>query len=353
MNISNAKRKDLPSVRRRSIHQSAREWVELQALRPGVSLPLVVTPVVPDLNLHTWLADHWSLVEPCLLEHGALLFRGFHVDTAPALDRAVAAVSTGAMPYEERSSPRSQVAGNIYTSTDYPPEYPIFLHNEQSYNLSFPLRLFFACATPARESGETPIADSRRVLQRLDASVRRRFVEKKYLYVRNFGGGLGLSWQSAFQTADRAKVEDYCRCNAISFEWREGDRLRTRQVREPLARHPQTGELTWFNHATFFHVSTLPPAIRDALLASVADEDLPNNTYYGDGTPIEPSVLEALRGVYEAETVSFPWCQGDLLLLDNMLAAHGRSPFVGPRLTLAAMSNPTRWDECLPVAVGA
>ena len=347
MNISNTKPKGLPLVRRRTIPSSI-EWAEMRPLGQGISLPLVVTPASPDMSLQAWIAEHWATLEPRLHEHGALLFRGFGVDSAPALDRFVAAISAGALPYEERSSPRSQVAGNIYTSTDHPPEYSIFLHNEQSYNLSFPLRLFFACATPARERGETPIADCRNVLRRIDPSIVRRFVSRKYLYARSFGGRLGLSWQSAFQTTDRAIVEEYCRHNAIAFEWLDGDRLRTRQVREPIARHPKTAELSWFNHATFFHVSTLPPAIRAALEESVADEDLPNNTYYGDGSPIEPSALEELRGAYDEEMVSFPWQKGDLLVIDNVLAAHGRSPFVGPRLTLAAMSTPTRWEQSVP-----
>jgi hypothetical protein len=63
------------------------------------------------------------------------------------------------------------------------------------------------------------------------------------------------------------------------------------------------------------------------------------NTYYGDGSPIEPKVLDQLRAAYNAETVSFPWQKGDLLMLDNMLVAHGRSPFVGPRQILVGMAE--------------
>jgi hypothetical protein len=108
--------------------------------------------------------------------------------------------------------------------------------------------------------------------------------------------------------------------------------------------HPQTGEPVWFNHATFFHVSTLPEAVREGLAAGLAEEDLPANTYYGDGSPIEPETLEHLRAAYREETVLFPWRQGDLLMLDNMLVAHGRSPFRGPRKILVAMADPISWD---------
>jgi alpha-ketoglutarate-dependent taurine dioxygenase len=198
---------------------------------------------------------------------------------------------------------------------------------------------------PAQQGGETPIADCRRVYERLDPEIVRAFRERKYMYVRNFGDGFGLSWQSAFRTTERAVVEEYCRRNEIDFEWKENDRLKTRQVRRAVATHPRTGEQVWFNHLTFFHVSTLEPQIRAALLAEFAEGELPNNTYYGDGAEIEPAVLDQLRSSYAAEEVTFSWETGDVLMLDNMSAAHGRRPYTGLRNVVVGMAELFEWKH--------
>lgn len=338
------------SGKRQPVRLSQEELIQAHRLNDEHAIPFMFRPQAEALNLASWAASNRDFIERHLLEHGAVLFRGFDLPSVGAFEEVLRSLYGSALDYTERSSPRSQVSGRVYTSTDYPPNYRIFLHNEQSYNMVFPLRIAFFCVSPAETGGETPIADCRKVYQRLDPKVRERFLEKGYLYVRNFGHGLGLSWQEAFRTEDRAAVEQYCQDNGIDFEWKDNGRLRTRQVRSAAGKHPRSGDLSWFNHLTFFHVTTLVPDVRDSMLANYSDEDLPNNTYYGDGTPIEPDVLEELRAAYEAETVSFPWEKGDLLLLDNMLVAHGRGAFSGPRKVVVGMAEPFGWKDTERVA---
>jgi alpha-ketoglutarate-dependent taurine dioxygenase len=324
---------------RRAAVASVEELVRQEPLA-GSDLPLVLSPAAPDVDLFSWAEANRADLEAKLLRHGALLFRGFGVDTVEGLQRLVVALCGDLLEYRERSSPRHELADRVYTSTDYPAEQTIFPHNEHSYAKRFPLKLFFGCVVPAESGGETPVGDTRRILARIDPEVRERFQRQGWMYVRNFHPGFGLSWRTVFQTDDKGKVEEYCRHAGIDFEWRPGDRLRTRQVRPATAVHPRTGETVWFNHATFFHVSTLAPSIREPLLRDFGAEDLPNNTYYGDGSPIEPEVVEHLRQAYLGERVAFPWQRGDVLLIDNMLTAHARNPFTGPRQIAVAMADP-------------
>lgn len=330
----------LPTARRRAVSLSPQGLVKIAPLREDGPLPLVVEAAVSDASLTAWAEQSRELVERLLPEHGAILFRNFKVNSVADFEQFIKALGHEPLEYRERSSPRSQLGEHVYTSTDYPEEQSIFPHNEHSYSRRFPSKLFFCCLTAAREGGETPLCDTRRVMARISRPVRERFIEKGWMLVRNYGHGLGLPWQTVFQTEDRAVVDGYCRRADIETEWLDGDRLRTRQVRPAVIKHPRTGELTWFNHATFFHASTLEPAIRDTLLAEFKEEDLPNHTYYGDGTRIEATVAEELRAAYTAEAVKFPWQVGCVVLLDNVLTAHARSPFKGPRKILFAMADP-------------
>ena len=309
-------------------------------------LPLVIEPNPERVDITTWAARNRDFIETQLLHHGGILFRGFEITTPGAFEQLCRAISTELLEYNERSSPRTQVSPNVYTSTDYPANQSIFLHNENSYQRTFPQKIFFFCLTPAASGGETPIADCRKVFQRINPKVRERFIEKGWKCVRNVGDGLGLPWQTIFQTQSPEVVERECVRKGVKVEWKDDQRLRLSTVLPAVVKHPQSGELSWFNHATFFHITTLDPLLREVLLEEFAEEDLPTNTYYGDGSRIEPEVLEELREVYRQQTVSFPYRAGDVMLLDNMLTAHGRAPYSGTRKILVAMADAVDRNNC-------
>jgi len=330
--------------RRQPIAADPAAMVSFEPLLPGSRLPLLCRPRVAGVDLASWGGQCRETLERLLVEHGALLFRGFDVADVKDFDACVLSISGGSVRYMFRASPRTQVDErfNVYTSTDYPAAERIFPHNEHSYSPVFPRELFFYCAVPSPTGGETPIGDTRQVLDKVRPEVRERFQRDGVMYVRNYGDGMGLPWQTVFQTSDRAEVEAYCREVGIRPEWKPGDRLRTRQVGPAVVRHPISGEAVWFNHATFFHALTLPESVRANLLEDFGAEDLPQNTFYGDGSPIEADVIHHLQDVYRSSMVEFPWATGDVLLLDNILTLHARNAFSGPRRILTAMAKPQR-----------
>jgi amino acid adenylation domain-containing protein/FkbM family methyltransferase len=331
--------KKLAGVKPRAVTFSGDALFQTSYLATDQRLPLVVQSSFAEVDLATWARHHEEMIEAELLRHGAILFRGFNVKSIAAFEEFTHAVSRELLEYGERSSPRTRLSAGIYTSTDHPADQHIVLHNEQSYTLNWPMKICFCCQMPAQQGGRTPIAGSREIYRLLDPGLIRLFEQKLVMYVRNYGDGLGLPWQEVFQTRVRAEVEAHCRRAEIVCEWKDGDRLCTRQLRPAVRTHPKTGEWVWFNHALFFHVSSLDATTQAAFAGLTADE-LPFNTLFGDGMPIDSSLMEEIREAYREATVSFPWQAGDVLMLDNMLVAHGREPFVGPRKVVVAMADP-------------
>ena len=304
------------------------------------TLPFLIQAEPSNTTLVEWVAANRDELDAKLLEHGGLLFRGFGIESAAQFEEVIGAVSGRLLDYTYRSTPRTIVSGKIYTSTEYPPHQKIPLHNENSYTRDWPMKIWFFSRICANSGGETPIADSRRVYQNIPREVRERFARQGVMYVRNYGSGFDLPWQEVFQTSDRADVEEFCRKLEMQFAWLPNDRLRTRQVCQAVASHPVTGETVWFNQAHLFHVSRLPEEVHAAMLTIFAEEDLPRNVYFGDGSAIDSADLDLICEAYEQEKVVFQWAEGDVLLLDNMLAAHARNSFTGERQVVVGMAEP-------------
>jgi alpha-ketoglutarate-dependent taurine dioxygenase len=315
------------------------------SIEVNAPFPPIITDTSGCQSAASWARSNIGQVTDMLSRHGALLFRNFPM-SLDCFDEFARGTSTATEVFQEESSPRSQIAGDVYTSTDYPASYPIQMHSEYSYCARWPMRLLFCCLSPAQEGGATPIADTRKVLAALSAVTMARFASRRVLYRRSYSPVGQVPWQVAFRTSSPATVEHYCRANGITTKWLPGDRLQTAQIEDPILRHPVTGESVWFNHAFFFNVRALEPkALRDVLLQE-PEEDLHTNTYYGDGAPIAADTIEELRAAYRAATVDIVWRQGDLLMIDNMLTAHGRRSFKGTRRVVVSMADGRSRAEC-------
>jgi len=333
----------LRGSRRRSSGGSSAELVETGFPVEDVSLPLMIRPRMRDLDLAGWAGSHRQWIEEKLLRHGALLFRGFGVDAVPEFEsfaRAVCPTLYG----EYGDLPREEEGEKVYHSTPYPADKAILFHNESSHMHRWPMRQFFCCLQVAPEGGETPIVDCREIYRRLDPAVVERFADEKLQYVRNFVEGFDVSWRDFFHTEDRGEVERYCRERGIEFHWHE-DGLEIRQVAPAVARHPQTGEMVFFNQIQLHHPSCLDPEERESLRSIFGDDRLPRSVSYGDGTPIEDSLVAEITALYWDCSVAAPWQPGDVVMVDNMLCAHARNPFSGPRKVVVAMGEIRRADE--------
>jgi alpha-ketoglutarate-dependent taurine dioxygenase len=311
--------------------------------RMSGELPFLIGPGPEASVLTEWITENRNAFESDLVRHGGILLRGFGIRTVQDFQDFMKCFDTEPLPYMFRSSPREELdkgVKNIYRSTSYPNERSINMHNESSYSRVWGRKIVFCCIQPAQTGGETPIADSRKVLQDIPPALVEKFRSKGVKYRRNLMPDLGMPWQEVFQTDDKDEVIDICRRYDIRYEFLDGGRVVIEWVKPAVYRHPESREETWFNHVLFFNKFSrykeldLPP---DEFLP---EEYLTSDTFFGDGTDISYEEYRQIWTAYEKNKVAFPYQPGDILFLDNMLVAHGRNPYKGDRTIATAIIEP-------------
>lgn len=302
--------------------------------------PVQVEPSSPGQSLIDAIVPRAKEFRQKLLEHGAILFRGFQMPDVQEFDRFIKGVTDQSMEYVYRSTPRSVVTERVSTATNYPPQLEIPLHNENAYQRNWPLAIAFCCTQPAAEGGQTPIAPMRQVTAQIGGQMLDKLEELGVSYVRHYHPGVDLPWQDVFQTSSTTAVEQYCRDHDIEFEWLGKDLLRTINAAQGTAVHPITGERIFFNQAHLFHVSSLGKMQAEALVELFGIDRLPRHSRFGNGEEISDEELQRINAAFKAHTLEFSWQIGDVLWLDNMQYAHGRRSFKGVRKVFASLMEP-------------
>jgi alpha-ketoglutarate-dependent taurine dioxygenase len=328
--------------------------VTAQFINPH-ALPLVIEPTDKKVQLSEFLQllqRENPFYRQELLKYGGLLFRNFPIADANDFVAVIKSLQLGKFcSYVGGDSPRTKVAEGVYTSTEAPPSIKLTLHNELSYIQRFPNHIYFYCAIPPAANGETTIGDARKIYQAIDQDVRERFTKKGLQYVScypyksrlmNLINKSHKSWINVFETEDKREVEKKCLENAISFQWNQNDWIRISQICPSVIAHPQTQEKVWFNQAHHFDFN---PTFLGwwryiaAKLFYCRKHTLLHEVFFGDNTKISRSDLYHIMDVMDKNTVYFQWQKGDVLVLDNILAMHGRSTFKGKRRVLTAMTS--------------
>lgn len=327
--------------------------MKLRPLFSDKPLPILVTPEDGSGNhlddLTSWIEANRRVIDDCTHRAGVVLLRGFRVASPHDFRAVCMAIRSQLRNYVGGDSPRHSVTDQVYTSTEYAAGLEVLLHNELSYAGWSPERVFFGCLATAAVGGETPVADGREIYARLDPSVRDRFEDSGVTYLQHLRDGEGepgpgKSWQETFETNDRSAAEAYLADAGIAFEWTELG-IRTAATHPAVLQHTVTGEKCWHNQADQWHrriesvkhsVSNSPDV--DSVSESAGTQTIGNHVTYGDGNEIDISDLLHVRATARACEVVFPWQAGDVMVIDNVIAMHGRKPFSGERRVLVAMA---------------
>lgn len=310
--------------------------VRTSFLEEGREFPIVLHADSDELDTVAWAKEHGTYIEGLVAKHGGILFRDFGLKTPQDFEAFAEAIepelygSYGDLPKKEGGK-------KTYRSTPYPEKQMILYHNESSHLDRWPRKQWFFCELPSPVGGATPIVDCREMLRRLPRDLVSEFERKDLLYVRTFTPGLDVSWQDFYKTDDRGGVERRLAAAGIAWHWLDSDTLQTRTPCPAVITHPWTGERVFFNQIQLHHIACLEAQVREDLLETAGLDRLPRHVTYGDGSPISDEVIATIGRVYEECAVRFQWRQGDVVMLDNMLAAHARDPYEGPRKIVVAM----------------
>jgi alpha-ketoglutarate-dependent taurine dioxygenase len=330
--------------------------VEVKPMTAERVFPLLVQCQSKSLDPLTWARQNQAQIMTWLETNAGIVFRGFNLPTPLEFEQFCLAI------YPELYAqygdlPKNEMGNKIYKSTPYPNDQMIMFHNESSHQHQWPRRQWFYCSESAEIGGATPIVDCREMYLRLPEAIREKLEQKQLCYVRNFSN-LDVSWQHFFKTEQRAQVEKLCQESGIGFTWYGVDNLRISQVCPAIITHPVTKEKSFFNQIQLHHFSFLEHDVKEHFLEICDQDELPRNVFYGDFSPLEQEVVDVISELYESCAVRFDWQAGDVVMLDNMLAAHARDPFEGKRKISVAMgdiyqpgASKGNNTDCTPVAV--
>lgn len=303
---------------------------------PGNFVSILEVPH-EGFDVLSYSKDNLEEMKLNLRNFGAVLIRGL----SPCMSTfaSICDLFGDVTSHSELSSPRTSVSKGVYTSTDHPNDQTIQMHNEQSYLSYWPMLASFHCVTPAKTGGNTPVADCRNFEQELPKDFEKRLKDEGVCYVRNIGPESTIGWRDVFSVDDESGLAEYCKERGIQLEWENGF-PRTKSYLPAFRPHAYTNESCFFNNIVVASPHSLGTKEKRNLVKIYGDENrFPINVSWGDGSIFSEEDIRVIMSAYERKAFSFRWKRGDILLADNMLTAHSREPFVGPRKIVVRVND--------------
>lgn len=288
-----------------------------------------------------WYKENEAYLNSLLLKYGVVKLSKTGLNSREEFDLFNKLAIKKPLDYVNGNSPRTKLSDNTYTSTEFPSDSFISLHNEMSYSNVYPEKIIFFCLIPPGGGGETPVLDGRSFISKLDPLLADQLKNRGIKYIRNLHGGkgIGLSWQTTFETHDKAAVEVFCQNNLIDFKWMDDGALKLEQAGPVLLQHPVSKKSVWFNQAEQFHPSSNAEEVYESLKELYEDGDFPITAVFEDDSAIPEALLNNIRAVAKKEMVALPWAKGDIMIMDNIASLHGRNSFTGERSILVSMGH--------------
>lgn len=300
--------------------------------------PLVV--VCEDESLAQaaeWISSNSDDLNEKAARHGAILFRGFPLTTDQDFDQFISAFGFPNFTYQDSLSNavRTNRTERVFTANEAPAHVNICLHHEMAQTPIFPSKLFFFCEKAAEQGGATPLCRSDVLLERMKAELPEFTAdcsEKGLLYSHvmpatdDAASGMGRSWQSTWKAATAEEAETRMTELGYTWEWLDDGCLKVTTPRLQAVMDLGDGRTAFFNQLiAAFH------GWKDSR------NDPSKSITFGDGSPLDSATMDRVIQMAEEITFDVPWQTGDVALVDNYVAMHGRRTFEGTRKVLASL----------------
>ncbi len=278
-----------------------------------------------------FVKEHLELLEQELFCTGALLFRGFPITSAQTYDEFFSAFNYPNFTYKESLSNAVRINHTeyVFTANEAPKHVEIYLHNEMAQTPVYPAKISLFCEQAADKGGETAICRSDFIYQNL-INVEPELTEKlervgvKYTTLMPAEdkpeSGQGRSWKSTLTVENAEQAEEKLKNLGYSWQWLADGSLKAQTSALPAIRILSDGRKVFFNQIIAAYMGW--SGVRDNPDVALC---------FGDDSSINKAFLETIVKQAELLTYDIAWQDGDVAIVDNNIAKHGRRPFEGER----------------------
>lgn len=296
--------------------------------------PTVITndgSVTSVKEAQSWIEKNNEALQKELKSTGAILFRGFPVTDAQTYDDFFSAFGFNSFTYQESLSNavRINFTKNVFTANEAPKDVEIYLHNEMAQTPIYPNIISLFCEAAAEQGGATSVCRSDWIYKELHASHPQetdKLEQQGVKYTTHMpaedspNSAQGRSWKSTLGVDSKTAAEQKLKELGYTWVWNEGGTLSVQSGVLKAIKTLDDGRKVSFNQMVA------------AYQGWQGVKENPNSALcYGDGTGFSREFLDTMSEIANDLAFDIEWQDGDVAVVYNHLAMHGRKPYSGDR----------------------
>ncbi|WP_133136247.1 TauD/TfdA family dioxygenase [Legionella rowbothamii] len=358
-------------------------------------MPLVIEAqsIKSAVFLHQFLAANANQLVTDIAKYGAVLFRGFDINSEQQFEKAMMSIPdfhgiSEAFMSENGRTHVGELKYVLHTNSVYKTGGTLYLggfHTENYYSADVPSYIGFFCMEPSALGGETGIINTEKIYRQLSDELKNKLEDHAYFVSKWLVSEVAERYHI---TTD--KVEEICAYFELPVVG-EGEERFVLMYKPSVFEHPLTKEKAmqinlfelptlndelrkcfmsdyqgkaWLWHRFFWKLPRpVFNAIESVAMGAIALAKSPRNSYQivknkavefmakrktnlppfdeiKVGSCFNTQEVKELAESMRTNYSSCLWNKGDIMLIDNRKVMHAGMPGVGPRVIRAIIGNP-------------